>query len=166
MQEAPPPQPPAQVQVQVQEAPQPVVQVQAQAQAQAQVQEAPQPVVQVQEAPQPPVQVQEAPPPQPRSWLEGIVNKVYTEEENAAIDRALSQERDGQDFIVEHFTIILRSKDMTTLQPRTWLNDNIIDFYMKTLSEREKKGNRKSYFFSTKFYTKMMRVGYAYEGSG
>jgi len=162
VQEAPPPQPPAQVQVQ--EAPQPLVQVQAQAQAQ--VQEAPQPVVQVQEAPQPPVQVQEAPPPQPRSWLEGIVNKVYTEEENAAIDRALSQERDGEDFIVEHFAIILRSKDMTKLRPRTWLNDNIIDFHMKTLNEREKKGNSKSYFFSTKFYTTMMRVGYAYEGSG
>jgi len=134
------------------------------------VQEAPPPQppaqVQVQEAPQPPVQVQEAPPPQPRSWLEGIVNKVYTEEENAAIDRALSQERGACELIVKHCHINLRSKDMTTLRPGKWLNDNIIEFYMKTLSEREKMGNSKSYFFSTKFYTKMMRVGLAYDKPG
>ena len=64
------------------------------------------------------------------------------------------------------FDIPMRPFDFQTLQPRTWLNDQIINFFMEMLVARscalvsEGLRPRRSYFFNSFFMDKLEREGY------
>lgn len=82
-----------------------------------------------------------------------------TEEQEAMIRRALKAPR-GQNIVTE-FNLTITTEDIRTLEGTTWLNDNVINFYMNLLIERGKeKKFPNTYAFNTFFYPKLVREGY------
>ena len=47
-------------------------------------------------------------------------------------------QRGGDAIIIEKYNIPIRPKDLKTLSPGCWLNDEIVSFYMQLLQERDK----------------------------
>eukprot|EP00923_Selenidium_pygospionis_P012515 GHVN01021252.1.p1 GENE.GHVN01021252.1~~GHVN01021252.1.p1 ORF type:complete len:878 (-),score=257.67 GHVN01021252.1:48-2291(-) len=77
-------------------------------------------------------------------------------------DYALSLlSRQGSELVTEKFNIEITHETLACLRPGTWLNDEVINFYMELLNERNKRqradGERtpRCYFWSTFFYTKL-----------
>ncbi|KAL7275308.1 hypothetical protein RUND412_001751 [Rhizina undulata] len=65
---------------------------------------------------------------------------------------------------VEKFNIPIRTEDMQRLLPGTWLNDEIINFYMTMICERTKQsadGKKKAIFHNTYFWKKMKDQGHS-----
>ena len=65
--------------------------------------------------------------------------------------------------VVEAYNIPITVKDLKTLDNRKWLNDNIIDFYMKLLVARSQNSAEllpKIHIFSTHFYSTLSSKGY------
>jgi sentrin-specific protease 1 len=64
---------------------------------------------------------------------------------------------DNNDIVTEKFNIVITGETMRRLQEKQWLNDEIINFYMKLLQERDKElcknfaDRSPSYFFSSHF---------------
>ncbi|KAJ9101474.1 hypothetical protein QFC19_005125 [Naganishia cerealis] len=53
------------------------------------------------------------------------------------------------------------TRDLQTLGPKNWLNDEVINFYGAMLMDRAKKeGKRKVHFFNSFFFSKMAKDGY------
>ena len=65
--------------------------------------------------------------------------------------RSIINETPNNDVIIDKYNIQLTGKLIRCLKPRTWLNDEVINFYMNMLIDREPK----SYFFSTFFMNKL-----------
>jgi len=97
--------------------------------------------------------------------------KELTPEERDEIEEILSS--DADEIIAEAFNIEITTKLISCLIPGTWLNDEVINFYLSLLSERcnrflkapqileERKV--KCHFFNSFFYTKMTQGrGYNY----
>ncbi|XP_077369074.1 sentrin-specific protease 1 [Festucalex cinctus] len=83
-----------------------------------------------------------------------------TEEMEAQVDRVL---RDGcpDEVFSEGFGLSLTRKDLRTLGGLSWLNDEVINFYMNLLVERSKGPKLPSVnTFSTFFYPKLRSSGY------
>ncbi|GME66554.1 unnamed protein product [[Candida] boidinii] len=65
--------------------------------------------------------------------------------------------------IVDAYNIPITVKDLKTLDNRKWLNDNIIDFYMKLIVARSQNSAEllpKIHIFSTHFYSTLSSKGY------
>lgn len=65
--------------------------------------------------------------------------------------------------LITKFDIDFTAKDLRTLQPRTWLNDEVINFYMQLIMERAlaRPGQLPTvHIFSTFFYPKLRSRGY------
>ncbi|XP_062355125.1 sentrin-specific protease 2 [Cinclus cinclus] len=61
-----------------------------------------------------------------------------------------------EDILSRAFKLTVTREDICTLQPRGWLNDRIMNFYMGLLVERSKKeGYPAVYAFNTFFYSKL-----------
>lgn len=81
-----------------------------------------------------------------------------TDEQEAMVTEAL-QARRGQ-VIVSKFNLNITTEDIRTLAGLTWLNDNVINFYMNMIAERGKsKDFPKAYAFNTFFYPKLIKEG-------
>lgn len=70
--------------------------------------------------------------------------------------------------LVERSRIEITSGLLRCLQPREWLNDEVINFYMELLKERNQRPHSKGYrpqcaFFNTFFWTKLTLEGYTYK---
>ena len=82
-----------------------------------------------------------------------------TEEMQLEIDKALGSRPDQ--VLVSAFNLTIKGRDMSTLRPLAWLNDEVINFYMNLLIERGKSDNYPSvYAFNTFFYPKLDQNGY------
>ncbi|NXU68572.1 SENP2 protease, partial [Horornis vulcanius] len=61
-----------------------------------------------------------------------------------------------EDILSRAFKLTVTREDIYTLQPKGWLNDKIMNFYMGLLMERSKKeGYPAVYAFNTFFYVKL-----------
>lgn len=85
---------------------------------------------------------------------------TLTQEQEAAVTKALRAPY-GQ-LIVSKFSLNIISEDIRTLGGLTWLNDNVINFYMNMIIERGKDKNfPTAYAFNTFFYAKLIKDGYS-----
>ncbi|KAJ1524450.1 hypothetical protein ONE63_010947 [Megalurothrips usitatus] len=82
-----------------------------------------------------------------------------TDEMQAEIDKALSAPQNA--VLSTGFSLSIKGSDMRTLRPLTWLNDEVINFYMNLLIERGKQDNYPSvYAFNTFFLPQLLSKGY------
>eukprot|EP00602_Paraphysomonas_sp_CaronLab_P000220 CAMPEP_0185030244 /NCGR_PEP_ID=MMETSP1103-20130426/17070_1 /TAXON_ID=36769 /ORGANISM="Paraphysomonas bandaiensis, Strain Caron Lab Isolate" /LENGTH=521 /DNA_ID=CAMNT_0027565287 /DNA_START=187 /DNA_END=1752 /DNA_ORIENTATION=+ len=89
-------------------------------------------------------------------------------EDEIAVDNALSSPHDDT-VIIEKFKIPITRLKLSCLLPNTWLNDEVINFYMQLLMERNssqcaKNPNmRSSHYFNSFFIDRLMENGgYSY----
>ena len=78
------------------------------------------------------------------------------------VSRALAPSQPSQ-VIVQAHKIIITKQDIRTLRNECWLNDEIINFYMNMLVERNNNNNNNEapiHAFSTFFYPKLVKEGH------
>ncbi|KAI8602530.1 hypothetical protein EDD21DRAFT_352671 [Dissophora ornata] len=83
-----------------------------------------------------------------------------SEEDEARIKDVLSE---GQGVVVEKFNVSLLKKDIQTLRPGEWLNDEVINFYGQLILARSNDPGStfpKVHVFSTFFYKTLSENGY------
>ncbi|KAK9471864.1 uncharacterized protein V1510DRAFT_431009 [Dipodascopsis tothii] len=89
--------------------------------------------------------------------------EALTPAQAARVDEAV-RGRDVGRALVSKFRIDVSVRDLRTLGPRQWLNDNVIDFYLEMVTERSRQAGHKyprSFSYSTHFYTTLSGKGYA-----
>ncbi|KAI0981701.1 hypothetical protein GJ496_007947 [Pomphorhynchus laevis] len=71
-------------------------------------------------------------------------------------------EKNLNSVLVDAFNIKITYRDIHTLKPTRWLNDQVINFYMQLILKRnnEKDSLPKTYAFSTFFYPRLLKDGY------
>ena len=79
---------------------------------------------------------------------------VLPENASAVIKKALS--RPSSEVLIEKFNIEISSADLDSLRDKNWLNDNVINFYMELLRDR----NPTCHVFNTFFYPSLKEHGY------
>jgi hypothetical protein len=91
--------------------------------------------------------------------------KPLSAEDEAAVDAALSPPY-NHSVICEKFKIPMTRSNISCLRPVTWLNDEVINFYLEMLAERDallcqsSKTNRlSSHYFNTFFISKLLERG-------
>jgi hypothetical protein len=91
--------------------------------------------------------------------------RPLTTEEETTVAAALSSPHNGT-ILCEKFKIPMTRAKMSCLRPTTWLNDEVINFYLEMLAERDtllcerSNGTRKaSHYFNTFFITKLLENG-------
>lgn len=64
--------------------------------------------------------------------------------------------------IIQKFCIPITVRDLKTLRPPNWLNDEVINFYFELLSQRSKENSNlpRLHIFNTFFYPKLKSSGY------
>ncbi|KAL8004040.1 putative Ulp1 protease family catalytic domain, papain-like cysteine peptidase superfamily [Plasmopara halstedii] len=73
-----------------------------------------------------------------------------------------------EEVLVEKYNVTITRRHLQCLLPTTWLNDEVINFYLQMMSERDeelvKAGHlaKRSHFFNSFFYTKVSENGYNY----
>ena len=88
--------------------------------------------------------------------------------EAAIVDEALGTD-DPYKILADYQNIPISGRDMATLRPRKWLNDEVINYFLKLLERRDASAleatRPRCHFFSTNFYTKLAETpaGYKYE---
>ncbi|CAH0389430.1 unnamed protein product [Bemisia tabaci] len=84
-----------------------------------------------------------------------------TPEMEEKVEKAWACRNPGQVFS-EAFGLRITQRDLITLARLNWLNDEVINFYMNLLMERNKLGRYpKVYAFNTFFYPKLVNSGHA-----
>jgi sentrin-specific protease 1 len=69
---------------------------------------------------------------------------------------------DEGSIIQSGFNVHLMLKDVRTLKPATCLNDEIINFWLNLLQERDCNAGRNNRYFNSFFLSKLLRNGYDY----
>lgn len=65
--------------------------------------------------------------------------------------------------VADAFRVTVTAHDIQTLRYGTWLNDNVIDFYLAMVTERSRQNEDtlpKSFVFTSHFYTKLEKDGF------
>ncbi|KAF9210118.1 SUMO1 sentrin specific peptidase 1 [Haplosporangium sp. Z 27] len=85
--------------------------------------------------------------------------KPLTKDEEQKVAEALA---DGVGEVVEGFNVSILKKDIHTLRPGEWLNDEVINFYGNLILARSKESTTlpKIHVFSTFFYKTLSENGY------
>lgn len=108
-----------------------------------------------------------------RSVKDGMIferlNSGGTDSELAAV-HAILQIGPTNDVVIKKYNVEFLRKDMCCLKPRTWLNDEVINFYMNMLQDRDQslctKDSKRtpSYYFSSFFMERLLVTdnGYAF----
>ena len=85
----------------------------------------------------------------------------FSEENSEYIDNIFNGV-DSQDVVIEKFNIPIKKDSFRRLRPGNWLNDELINFYVELLNERDVSlsakypDRKKSVYFSTYFTEKLM----------
>ncbi|KAK3557011.1 hypothetical protein QTP70_022917, partial [Hemibagrus guttatus] len=93
----------------------------------------------------------------------------HLEEEFPRLTKEMQQEvsaalahRDPDLILSSAFKLRITQRDLATLQEGSWLNDEVINFYLNLVMAREQEaGGRKVYCFSTFFFPKLLGGGHA-----
>ena len=87
-------------------------------------------------------------------------------EEREAILRLLRMSPNSRDVVIDKFNIDITVSKLICLKPNTWLNDEIVNFYMCMLQERDQKlcaesKNKRlpSHYFNSFFVSKLLENG-------
>ncbi|GER52187.1 sentrin-specific protease [Striga asiatica] len=92
-----------------------------------------------------------------------------TEKEESEVSYALSNSNRRKILVThQNSNIDITGEKLQCLKPRAWLNDEVINFYLELLKEREKREPEKflkCHFFNTFFYKKLIsgRGGYNFQ---
>ena len=92
---------------------------------------------------------------------------TLTEEQAEIVDEALGT-GDPKEILADFQNIPISRRDMATLRPRQWLNDEVINYFFKLLEQREASAVEatwpRCHFHQTNFYTKLAETpaGYKY----
>uniref|UniRef100_A0AAV2JHY5 Ubiquitin-like protease family profile domain-containing protein n=1 Tax=Knipowitschia caucasica TaxID=637954 RepID=A0AAV2JHY5_KNICA len=78
----------------------------------------------------------------------------------AEISAALSQ-RDPNLVLSAAFKLRITQRDFATLQEGSWLNDEVINFYLSLIMDRSSGGGPRVYSFSTFFFPKLQSGGHS-----
>lgn len=85
---------------------------------------------------------------------------VLTKEMLQEVSQALSQ-KDPNLVLSSAFKLRITQRDLATLRDGSWLNDEVINFYLNlVMSRSEQGGGRKVYAFSTFFFPKLRGGGH------
>ena len=95
--------------------------------------------------------------------LPSLRNIIVTETENNLIFPLLTGE-DSDAILIEKFAIDMSITKLKALAPRTWLNDEIINFYFEMLTEGCISNNKRIHSFSSFFFVKLLRKGELVKG--
>ena len=84
----------------------------------------------------------------PASWIE-------------MVEALLRLPASADEIIIDKFRVSFKHSDLLRLKPEVWLNDEIINFYMKLCEERERTSSvgRRSIFMNTFFYSMLVDHG-------
>ncbi|XP_022913577.1 uncharacterized protein [Onthophagus taurus] len=86
--------------------------------------------------------------------------KELTQHQNALVDNAFNRQRPATEVLVSKFNMNITRADMGTLHGLSWLNDEVINFYMNLIIERGKsKSFPAAYAMNTFFYPKISTGG-------
>ncbi|KAG0324990.1 SUMO1 sentrin specific peptidase 1, partial [Podila humilis] len=91
--------------------------------------------------------------------LQGNRIAPLNKDEENKVEAALS---DGHGQVAEGFNVSIMKKDIHTLRPYEWLNDEVINFYGQLIMARNKGSTTlpKVHVFSTFFYKTLSETGY------
>ncbi|CAB0005740.1 unnamed protein product [Nesidiocoris tenuis] len=80
----------------------------------------------------------------------------------AKIRYAQNRSLNSNEILVSKFRLDIRRCDLLTLSGLSWLNDNVINFYMEMIAERSQNNSKypKVYAFNTFFYSTLSSSGY------
>lgn len=94
------------------------------------------------------------------------VRKCDDENELDSIKELLRKSPNNKDIVIDKFNIDITVSKLVCLRPNTWLNDEVVNFYMCMLQERdqnlcrESNGTRTpSHYFNSFFMSKLMENG-------
>eukprot|EP00941_MAST-03F_sp_MAST-3F-sp1_P003790 g3790.t1 len=103
------------------------------------------------------------------------LRKTLTEKEAEKVSSVIQSHGSPNEVLVEKFKIPITRSDIKTLRPGAWLNDEVLNFYMEILQERNKQQLGKAsgpegkmtpdcHFFLSYFFTKLVfgPTGYCY----
>ena len=76
----------------------------------------------------------------------------------------------SDEIIIDKFRVSFKHRDLLRLSPGVWLNDEVINFYMKLCEERERElskiaERRPNLFLNTFFYSKLIDYGRGFKYS-
>lgn len=82
--------------------------------------------------------------------------------ETAEEVKKILQDRNSSTILIDKYRIQVRVKDVQTLRPGTWLNDEVINFYLALIVERGNAGSKhpKVFAFNSFFYDNLCKSGY------
>eukprot|EP01027_Heterolobosea_sp_BB2_P023931 GEZU01036000.1.p1 GENE.GEZU01036000.1~~GEZU01036000.1.p1 ORF type:complete len:661 (-),score=139.66 GEZU01036000.1:41-2023(-) len=93
-----------------------------------------------------------------------------SEKELAEVRDALNPNLDPDEVLVSGFKVDMYRRLLLCLEDREWLNDEVINFYMNLLDERQQRYSSnelvrlpKCHFFNTFFYAQLTQRGYSYD---
>ena len=95
------------------------------------------------------------------------VLRNFTEEEEAIVEDAVFGGGPANEVLQQEGTDTVNRKSMHTLQPGTWLNDEVIAFFYQMLAKRDEElcradpNKKRSHFFKSFFMTKLVRDQHA-----
>ena len=103
---------------------------------------------------------------------DAILDEAFIEEDKVALPQLTADmqnvinaaliPRPPSEVLVEAFGLSIKRHDMHTLADRSWLNCEVINFYMEMLKERGKLENYPTvYTFNTFFYPRLLSGGHA-----
>ena len=88
----------------------------------------------------------------------------YSDFDPAVVKKA-KYDGPGQQILIHKFNVDLTRRHILCLEPRTWLNDEVINFWFQMLNQRDEERVEsgsypvRSHFFSTFFLTKLLERG-------
>lgn len=94
----------------------------------------------------------------------GVVVREAVPEETLARVRAIFKTPQDQDRVLARdFNLDVSVKDLRTLRPGQWLNDQVINYWMQLLNRRSQTNDNlpKVHCFNTFFYSSLCKGGYA-----
>jgi hypothetical protein len=100
--------------------------------------------------------------------LPSLRNIIVTETEEREIIFPLLSGANSGNILIDKFSIDMSITKFKSLAPRTWLNDEIVNFYFGMLMEGCISNNLRIHCFSTFFFVKLLRqkeevTGYLFE---
>jgi Ulp1 family protease len=100
-----------------------------------------------------------------QSQLLAARKESLSESEKQKVREILRGSTTSQQVLIDKFNIDMTREKFSCLRPGTWLNDEIINFYMQLLQEKDdnfvtqQKKSKTSHYFNSFFYTKLLENG-------
>jgi sentrin-specific protease 1 len=94
--------------------------------------------------------------------------RALTREESSQVTDILRGDVIENVIIIDKYNVAITNTKIRCLKPETWLNDEVINFYMQLLTDRDEllskrySGRRRSHFFNTFFVERLLKTDNEY----